>query len=399
MRTGELAVGVAVGILATVGVMGFLDRPAPAQGTATQALSRAPSDSPAGPLSKRVDPLPSAAPTKSVAEILASRGCFSCPGDLNGDNTVNTADLTTLLQNFGSTCVPDADNDGIPDISDNCPTIPNPTQADFDGDNVGDLCDNCPTIPNPGQEDSDSNGVGDACCISAATCPSRPNSFATCVADQCQYECIAGFADCDMNPLNGCEVELGTFTDCSGCGDTCVLPNAVGACNAGICTIQSCFPGTSNCDGIPGNGCEVVHNVSTNLCSSAEYLGAHCGDLQCAAFCTSSPGLNAALRTGNRGRWYRVRMTECSSGCSGALRHTVRLSGPAGVNYDLYVYSSCGGTLLGSSTNGAGTLDTVNVTKTRTAGDDSFDYWVEVRYHSGQSCTNWTFTVEAQNCS
>ncbi len=36
---------------------------------------------------------------------------------------------------------PDADNDGVPDDVDNCPTVPNPDQADLDGNGKGDACD------------------------------------------------------------------------------------------------------------------------------------------------------------------------------------------------------------------------------------------------------------------
>jgi len=37
----------------------------------------------------------------------------------------------------------DADGDGIPDDTDNCPRVANPSQLDSDGDGVGDACDSC----------------------------------------------------------------------------------------------------------------------------------------------------------------------------------------------------------------------------------------------------------------
>jgi hypothetical protein len=57
----------------------------------------------------------------------------------------------------------DLDDDGIPNVDDNCPSVSNPDQADSDSDGVGDVCDNCPLITNPDQADSDGNGIGDAC--------------------------------------------------------------------------------------------------------------------------------------------------------------------------------------------------------------------------------------------
>ncbi len=41
----------------------------------------------------------------------------------------------------------DADNDGIEDDADNCPSVPNPSQADEDGDGRGDACDTVSSTP------------------------------------------------------------------------------------------------------------------------------------------------------------------------------------------------------------------------------------------------------------
>ena len=43
--------------------------------------------------------------------------------------------------------IEDIDNDGVLDINDNCPKIPNQDQTDSDLDGIGDVCDNCPLDP------------------------------------------------------------------------------------------------------------------------------------------------------------------------------------------------------------------------------------------------------------
>jgi hypothetical protein len=45
---------------------------------------------------------------------------------------------------------PDADGDGVPDSTDDCPTVPNADQADHDGDGAGDACDQtCASLAAP----------------------------------------------------------------------------------------------------------------------------------------------------------------------------------------------------------------------------------------------------------
>lgn len=131
---------------------------------------------------------------------------------------------------------------------------------------VGDHVNGC----RPGFADCDgAKGGGPKCEINLRTDPkhcgacgnvcSFPNASATCVSGACAIgACNAGFANCDGNAANGCEANVASsLAHCGGCGNACAPANATGVCSAGACGIAACNAGWADCDGNPANGCEV----------------------------------------------------------------------------------------------------------------------------------------------
>src|SRR6185312_9455071 len=134
---------------------------------------------------------------------------FACGTPTNEPSCTPTRPMAVAGSTIytGAAGAGDMDGDGVPDASDNCPSVFNPVrpmdngmQPDVDADGVGDACDpcprdassttctgfdpndsdsdgvpnssdNCPDVANASQTDSDGDGKGDACDV----CPNTAN--------------------------------------------------------------------------------------------------------------------------------------------------------------------------------------------------------------------------------
>lgn len=122
----------------------------------------------------------------------------------------DTSGNQTQAGPFTFTILADTDDDGIPDVEDNCPQHANADQADGDGDGRGDACDSCPSDSNkidPGvcgcgtrDVDSDSDGVFDCDDL----CPDTPDGESVDLNG-----CLCSQRDDDGDGVNDCDDECG----------------------------------------------------------------------------------------------------------------------------------------------------------------------------------------------
>ena len=78
-------------------------------------------------------------------------------------------------------------------------------------------------------------------------------------------DCKNGWADCDEDGLD-CEVYTqDEIENCGACGTKCEWEHSINDCVNGVCVLSGCSPGWANCDDDQVNGCEVMTG-ETNEC-------------------------------------------------------------------------------------------------------------------------------------
>ncbi len=171
-------------------------------------------------------------------------------------------------------------------------------------------------------------------CGDAVNCGALANvAEASCDDASCEIiRCADDYLDCDLDPANGCEVDLGAAVTC---GTTCddlvdctdLLNVASATCEDGVCEILSCDGLWRDCN--PGSEAGVLDGCELNLASPGS-CGTRCAD---AVMCTEVlPNVDVAT---------------CGGGACGVLLcddHFGDCTSAPGCETNLYSPSSCGDT-------------------------------------------------------
>lgn len=245
-------------------------------------------------------------------------------GPAPDDGFTGTGVLTSGFTDGGEDGPATGDGTGLPDFGsctdDGDCVLPAGTCLEVQGECVQGQCEHGAAAPGSPCDDADACTTADAC-DGEGVCygVSIDCGSGECVAGECMGgDCPAGFADCNSNAMDGCEVQLGTNSDCGGCGDTCSAgAHATASCSAGSCTYQ-CQAPYDNCDGNWANGCEVPVGVE-HQCSASGLDANGCWT----AYCGASANPNAT----NFGSYYCMDCATCRVPSAGQCQWCNHTSG------------------------------------------------------------------------
>jgi hypothetical protein len=195
---------------------------------------------------------------------------------------------------------------------------------------------NCDTnLPNGCEQALTNNTHCGGCNVSCA----RTNATASCATGTCTLgTCNAGYASCDSNTANGCEIDTYTTANCGGCANLAqnqactALPNVMqSSCGGGVCSVDVCNSGFANCDGVVANGCE---HVGATCCTSHQLPPSVNVDVTqwSAAFLTSPIwNCNAAGTTTINSTAGTITSTSCALGTLDFTNNVPQLGGAPNV--------------------------------------------------------------------
>lgn len=121
------------------------------------------------------------------------------------------------------------------------------------------------------------------CGTCGTRCDTPPNAAsASCTSGKCVANCNSSFRDCDGSFKNGCETIIqNDINNCGMCGKVCgPVANGVQLCQDKVCKIAICQTGFADCNGDYADGCEVDLRKDKNNCGMC---GKECaGNRRCA---------------------------------------------------------------------------------------------------------------------
>jgi len=130
---------------------------------------------------------------------------------------------------------------------------------------------NCDGMDLNGCETNTSNDVQH--CGTCDTACALAHATSGCAAGACAVDsCDSGFGNCDNNPANGCEANFATDPNHCGSCAPCSFANANATCSAGTCAMGTCKPGFADCNNDPDDGCEVDLKTSATSCGACGHL-------------------------------------------------------------------------------------------------------------------------------
>ena len=229
----------------------------------------------------------SALGTNSEGQPHSAVAACPSPGlDADGDAIGNLSDNCSSVANPSQA---DAERDFVGDACDNCPATANPDQVASDVDLPGDACDNCPLVPNPDQADGDGDGLGDLCdncldtdldgdCDALDNCPtvsnpSQANADGDTLGDACD--------NCPNDPANDGDGDgvCGNLDNCPTVSNT-GQANADGDPFGNACDNCSAVsnPTQANLDGdAPGDACDPCTDTDGDGRANPGFSASTCG--------------------------------------------------------------------------------------------------------------------------